>query len=62
MIGEETACPSCHRIPEPGEDHEVLVGVHGPDDSPEPEYVCLDADLYRLDPLPVGDPNAEPPY
>jgi len=64
---EQPACPACRRIPLPDDHHQVLAGTSGPDDSPEPEYVCLDDQGAVLAPMPT-DPwttqaaDAEPPF
>lgn len=49
---EPRRCPWCRRLPRADERHLVLAGTSGPDNSPEPEYVCLDRDDELL---PMGD-------
>lgn len=53
-------CPNCGRAIRPGERHLVIVAVSGPDDSPEPEYECLDTGDLPLPFAPPAETQTEP--
>lgn len=55
-----SGCVRCGRLIAPGEQHLVIVGVSGPDDSPEPEYECLDAGDLPLPFAPPAETQTEP--